>query len=152
MVIKKIEFEKFDIHRLYEATDKVFFATVNSDGRSSSYIYEEYPKDKIIDMLNSGCGVFYSFAIRDGKNLECANGQLYVIREDIDEVGLDMGDAYIGEEECMNLGFLVSCDDNILTFKVSLEGEAGMFTRCVVVKDCGDLEDDMKGFLKQFEL
>lgn len=58
----------------------MFFAEVDYDGSSYDFMGREYPEDDILELLSEGQGLYYSFASRDGNNLECANGKTYFIR------------------------------------------------------------------------
>lgn len=159
MILKEIDLNSFNIEDLYDKSIKRFFCEVYEYGiTNSNDCNKYYNKKEIRNLLKSGSNLYFSFAYREGYSLVCSNNKEYIIddEEEQDEysIGIDMGDLYIAEDDCINIGFLVSYyDDNKkVIIKSAVEGDVGIYNRCVEIDNCGYLEEEMRSYLDGFIL
>lgn len=158
MVLKEIDLNSFNIEDLYDKSIKRFFCEVYEGGiTNSSDGNKDYDKKEIRYLLKSGSDLYFSFAYRKGYSLVCSNNKEYIIDDEEEQddysIGIDMGGLYIAENDCINIGFLVSYhDNNKVIIKSAVEGDLGIYNRCVEIDNCGYLEGEMKSYLDGFVL
>ncbi len=115
---------------------------------------DEDNKKDIQELLKYSGQLYYLFGNRQGKYLSCVNGKKYFINDEKMENkdGIDMQDAYINPYEDINLGYLITYNNENIEIEPAIEGQASWCRRCEVLDDCGDLNNEMKEFIQNYIL
>ncbi|MEG0855651.1 MAG: hypothetical protein RSG52_04135 [Terrisporobacter sp.] len=139
-----------DLCKMFEDIRNEFLVKSVKNG-----ISEEFSKSSRKEMLHNlkeQGEIYYSFARREGKYLLCANGKKLEIDDDRSKIsqGIYMADAYFNQYDDINLGFLISYNEEKIEIKPAIEGESTGCRRYEVIENCGDLNKEMKNFLQLY--
>lgn len=145
------ELRTFDLCKMNEELRKIINMKTCYNGVTTCLDEEEKNKS-IEDLLKYNGQLYFSFGIRKEKYLSCINGEDYLIDDENKEnsQGINMSDAYINPYEDINLGFLISYNDENIEIEPAIEGESVRCRRCEVVEDCGDLNKVMEAFITKY--
>ena len=140
----------FNLCKMYdELIDK--YSVIFCDGKKSTEL-ELSKNEEIEDILKEKKYLYYFFGNRNNESLNCINGKSYVVDDERQKEsnGIFMSDAYFNKYDDINLGFLLSYDNDILEIQPAIEGEGVEFRQCETIDDCGDLNIEMQQFINKF--
>lgn len=145
------ELRDFDLYKMNEGIRKIIDIKTCYNGVTTC-LNEEEKNKSIEDLLKYNGQLYFSFGARKENYLSCINGEDYLIDDEIkgSSQGINMSDAYINPYEDINVGFLISYNDENIDIEPAIEGEAVRCRRCEIVEDCGDLDKIMKDFISEY--
>lgn len=149
MSFYKGELNTFDLSGMSEDIQKNFFISICENGISKSF---KSINEEICLKLKEHGELYFSFGKREGDYLFCANEKKYKVDDERnkDSQGIYLCDAYFNKYDDINLGFLISYEDEKINIEPALEGESVQCRMYEKIEDCGDIHKDMKIFIENY--
>lgn len=143
------ELSNFDLFNMSEKIQEEFFIRTCRDNVTEVF---NTSQQQVIEALQEYGEIYFSFGKRVDDYLLCANNKHYKIDDNrsVNFEGIYMADAYFNKYEDINLGFLVSYNNGKIKILPAIEGESIGCRKYEVIEDCGDLNIEMKNFIKNY--
>lgn len=149
MSFYKGKLKNYNLDKMQEYMGEKLRISICDNGK----VHEIKLKDNnLINILKENKKIYCLFGKRKGDYLYCVNNKQYLVDDERSQnsQGIFMADAYFNKYDDINLGFLLSYEDDVIDIKLAIEGEGIGSRRYEIIDNCGDLNDEMQLFINSF--